>query len=196
MQLRAELEALVRKKFEPSFARKRERQERLDILSDEEWWEEHMQSSAQNPVFKALLERDKAYLIEHRFDHLETQTGDGPQRIIDAKVERLMPILVQVRSQTNEDGPLTEEHYNACSFRQIQSQMAEQIDTLKGAVSRQTDLGRSELMTQLATNAELAMQDMNVFADPNVTQEQLEDVTSRITQRMGELNKSFFPSES
>jgi hypothetical protein len=170
VELKPELEAMVRKKLEPPLARKHERQQRLDSLSDEEWWEEQMQLSAQNPLFRALMERDKAYLIDHRFDHLQTQSGDGMQPIIDAEVERLMPILVQVRSEMNEDGPLTEAQYNACCFRRIQTQMAEQVDTLKGAVSRQTDVRRSELMTQLATNAELAMQDMSVFTDPNVTQ--------------------------
>lgn len=195
-ELRAELEAIVRKRYEPSFARQLARQERLAALSDEEWWEHHMQApSSVDPRFKAMADGAKEYMIEHRFNRRDFLNGDGPQQMIDAEVAKVMPILIQVRLERNEDGPLTEEQYHAASIRTSQNQIAHMSGLFKDAVGKQTDPQKRDFMARFAANIELDMEDMKVLADPDIKQEQLDDVTSRITERMNELAKSLRPPE-
>ncbi len=193
-ELRAELEALVLNKYGPSFARQRERQERLAALSDEEWWEQHMQdSSAIDPRIKALVEGAKEYMIEHRFDRLRFLNGDGLQLMINTEVEKVMPTLIQVRLEHNEDGPLTEEQYNAASIRNSQTQIAHLSVLFKDAIGKQTDPRKRDFMAKVAANIERDREEIKIFADPDIKQEQLDDVTSKITERMNELTKSLRP---
>jgi hypothetical protein len=189
-ELRAELEAMVRKQYEPAFAQQRERQESLAALSDEEWWEQHSQAlSNLDPQFKALTEGAKETMVERRFDQLNFLKGNGPQKIIDAKVDKVMPTLIQVRMELNEDGPLTEGQYHSASVRSSQEQIGRMSGLMKDAVGKQTDPRRRDIIAKLAANVELDMKDMKVLADPDITHEQLEDVTSKIAERMNELTE-------
>lgn len=193
--LKAELEAMLRLHYEPSFVLQRQQQERLRTLTDEEWWEQQIQflSTLDSPP-KALYEGAKEYMIEHRFDLLISLDGDGLQHMIDAEVQKLMPELIRLRLELNEDGPLTAPLYLAASIRSSQSQIAEMSETLKQAVGRQTHPRIRDFMAKFAENVELDIEDMRALNDPEISQEQLDSVTSRMTDRMNELTASLKPN--
>lgn len=66
-------------------------------------------------------------------------------------------------------------------------------DLFKDAVGKQTDPRKRDFMAKFAANIELDMEDMKVLADPDIKQEQLDDVTSKLVERMNELTKSLRP---
>lgn len=192
--LRTELEAMLRKRYEPSFAKQRENQERLRNLSDEEWWEHHIQfSSALDSRSKALYEGAKEHMIEHRFDRLNFLAGDGLQQMIDAEVHRVMPELIRLRLELTEEGPLTEEQYQAASIRSSQRQIAEMSKTLKESVGQQTDPRMRDITAKLAAIVEQDIEDMKILENPELTHEQLDSVTTKMIQRINELTKSLRP---
>lgn len=195
-QLRAELEAALHKKYGPPLALRRKRQDELAALSDEEWWEQHMQASISlDPRFNDMANGAKEYMIAHRYDRREFVNGDGLQQMIDEDVEKLMPILIQVRLERNEDGPLTEEQYHAASVRTNLDHISQLSDRFKDAVTRQTDPRRRDFMAKFAANIELDLEDLKLLAHPDIKQEQLDDVAARITERMSELTMSLRPPE-
>lgn len=190
-ELQAELESTLRKRYMPSFAQQLKQQEELAVLSNDEWWEQHLQeSSSLDPRFKTLADGVKEHMIEHRFDRLHFLKRDGWQQVFEAEVEKLLPAIVQVRLEWNEDGPLTEEQLNAALIQTSLSQFAETAGLFYDAVVKQTDPRKRDFMAKFAANLELDMQEMKVLADPDIKQDQLDEVTAKITERMNELTKS------
>lgn len=189
--LRASLEVMLHKRYERSFALQREYQERLQTLSDEEWWQQQAQAlNSRDSRMEAITESAKEYMIEHRLERLKFLNGDGLQLMVQAEVEKVMPELIRLRLELNEDGPLTDEQYQAASIRSSQSQIAEMSVRLKQAVERQTDPRRRDILAMFASNVELDIEDLKALSDPEISQEQLDVVTSKMTERMNSLTAS------
>jgi hypothetical protein len=81
-------------------------------------------------------------------------------------------------------------------MRSSQSRIASMAGMLKQAIGKQADPRRREILTRFSENIEADIEDMKVLSDPSaVTQEQLDEVTSKITERMNKLTESLRPPE-
>lgn len=189
-ELRAQLEAILRPKNERMVALMRERAAKEMLLSDEEWWESRQESLAQMPFMSEMPEQFKSQMIEMRHQRYEHLKGDLAEKMVADEANKLMPVIIATREVENKTGPLTEDEYTKASIRYNQLIVDPMSARFADAALKELNPQKQELLRRLSENIKSDSEDLKLLCEPGVTEEQLQDVTQKIVERMTKLTES------
>ena len=188
-EVRSQLETLVRREFEFSLAKQLKREEELEHLSDEEWWNATKLDTS-NPVFDELRERIKDDLIARRHDRLkELRDPALLVGMVNSRVEQILPYLLQVRQASGESGPVTLEQYDSATQNRVSADLAESDKLFEASIVQEQVGWKREFKSQFLENMREDKKDIARLQNPDVTEEDLQDVTAKIVERMNKLTE-------
>lgn len=189
-EVRSQLETLVRRELELSFARQLKQEEEKALLSDEEWWNFSKPGVSPHPLLDALWEKSKEDIIAGRHRRLhELQDPAHLDGMVHHRVLELLPHLLQVRQESGESGPVTLEQYNSAMRDRVSAIQAESAKLLESSVAKEQVDWKRDIKAQLLANMKADNVDLQRLQDPNVTEETLQEVTATIEERMKNLTQ-------
>lgn len=127
-----------------------------------------------------VLHGDTAYMLSQ--EHLEF--------VVQYELDELMPVLVKVREELGETGPLTEAQFSQASMLKDHQKIAAMSGMFRDLALSEREERKQALLMQLATHVNADLDDLRALGESNVTPEMAEDFRAKMTQRMKALTEA------